>query len=82
MLWGSGVPGDIKMDCPKKNAQRSSECSWRWGMRTCEAARWLETEEDSAMGEEGKCFDVCGKEAHKAMDCPDCHMRDRSSRRS
>ena len=28
------------------------------------------------MGEEGKCFDVCCKEGHKAMDCPDCHMRE------
>ena len=79
LCYGCGAPGHIKMDCPKKNAQRSLGEQLALGMRTCEAARRLETEEDSAMGEEGKCFDVCGKEGHKAMDCPDCHMRDRSS---
>ena len=38
MLWGSGVPGDIKMDCPKKNVQRSGARSAA-GVRECELAR-------------------------------------------
>ena len=30
LCYGCGAPGHIKMDCPRKNAQRSPESSWRW----------------------------------------------------
>ena len=77
LCFGCGAPGHIKMDCPKKNAQRSLESSWRWknlrGGKKARDRRGFGDERRNTWRNfgrpfEGKCH-TCNRKGHKAKYC-------------